>query len=106
MTIVEITRGVEQLRELLEQKRPVLVDHYVDGCQPCVQIARVLPDIASKFPTLIIAKVNCEGTSDNETYAEECGIDSYPHLHMYSAEGMLVNDDVFFSNKSSNTPDR
>ena len=98
--IVEITGGAREIRELLTQGRPVLVDHYIQGCPPCAQLAKTLPQIAFMFPNLIVAKVEYEGGSDeNDAYTEDAGIDAFPHLQMYDAKGTLVCEDMGFVNK-------
>lgn len=98
-TIVEITRGAEEIAELLKRGKPVFLDHYIDGCPPCMQLAKMLPGLAKKYPGVIFAKLKADEDHHAEYVESQEIIAGFPWVYLYDAEGNLVNEDVPFSDR-------
>ena len=66
--------------ELFETKikpatEKVLVDFYADWCGPCKMLAPILGEIEAEYPSLIIAKINVD---ESTNLAIKYGIQSIP----------------------------
>ena len=92
--IITILRGQEELEELLARGKFVLVDHSIQGCGPCVQLARMLHTLAPQYPDVIFAKMDVQETADNVVYAEVHDFEGYPWVHLYNPRGELACDDM------------
>jgi len=98
--IVEITRGQEELDELLAKNAYVVVDHYIDGCGPCVQLARYFKVLVKEFAEyiegghLVFAKMNVEGSPENEEYGVSKELVGFPWVHFYNFDGTLRDGDM------------
>ena len=98
-TVVEIQRGAEEIGELLTLGKPVFLDHYVDGCPPCMELAKMLPGLAKKYPGVIFAKIKADEEQHVEYVESQEIIAGFPWIYLYDAEGNLVNNDVPFAER-------
>jgi thioredoxin 1 len=69
------------IRELLQSKKPVVVDFWANWCAPCHVMAPILRGMSKKFDDRIVfAKVDVQS---NEDLAEQFGIISIPTLILF-----------------------
>lgn len=95
MSIVHITKGQEQIDELLRQGKFVLLDHMTTWCGPCKQLMRYLKTIAADFPEVIFASVDLEASKENEEYAtSQEQIQGVPHVYFFDPNGLLIEEDA------------
>lgn len=72
---------IGNIRELLEGKKPVVVDFWANWCGPCHVMTPILRDMSEKFEDQIIfAKVDVQRSRD---LAEQFGITSIPTLILF-----------------------
>ena len=65
-------------QEVLNSKKPVLVDFYADWCGPCKMISPIIEQIAEEYKgKATIAKLNVD---ENNTLAMQFGVMSIPTL--------------------------
>ncbi len=77
--------------EVLESKKPVLVDFWAPWCMPCRQVAPVVGKLAEKYVgKLKVCKVN---TEENMELAVSEGIMSIPTFKLYK-DGELIAQTV------------
>lgn len=68
----------EKLRQLMEERRPVLVDFWAEWCGPCVMMNQSLRALAREYADdLLVAKVN---TVSEPGLAKEYGVKGLPTL--------------------------
>lgn len=94
MSIIKITRGKEEIDELLGKGKFVVLDHMTTWCGPCKQLMRYLLTIVDTFPNVIFASVDLEGGPENEKYAETQDLEGVPTVYLYDTKGNLIDDDM------------
>ncbi|MFY9308007.1 MAG: thioredoxin [Bacteroidia bacterium] len=67
--------------ELINSEQPVLVDFYVEWCEPCKMMAPVLKEVISKLNGK--AKILKVDVDKNRSAAEKYGIRSVPTLIIF-----------------------
>lgn len=60
----------------------VIIDFYAEWCMPCVMMAPILEEAASKLKGIKFAKVNVD---ENESLSERFGISSIPCLIVFKS---------------------
>jgi thioredoxin 1 len=69
--------------DVINSKKPVLVDFWAEWCGPCVQIAPALEELANEYKeTLIVAKVNID---ENPQTPAKYGVRGIPTLILFKA---------------------
>ncbi|MCR5572153.1 MAG: thioredoxin [Candidatus Saccharibacteria bacterium] len=76
MKIIEGTKG-NFAKEVLKNKKPVLVDFNAEWCPPCQALHPILEELAEERDDFQIVTVDID---DNEELAEEYQISSIPCL--------------------------
>jgi len=87
-SVVEITRGSPEFQAILQsaatRRQLVLLDFTVSWCGPCRLLAPVLEQIAQEYQgKVVVAKMNCEKTPANQSFAASSGITAYPTLKLF-----------------------
>jgi thioredoxin 1 len=65
---------------VVESKRPVLVEFWSNGCEPCKQLEPHLEALAKKHHDLLVVKVNAD---ENAPLVEDLGVQLLPTLFVY-----------------------
>ena len=76
MSVIHITKENFEA-EVLNSKKPVLLDFYADWCGPCQMIAPFVAEIAAEHPEYAVGKVNVD---EQMLLAQKFGISSIPAL--------------------------
>ena len=67
----------ENLEEIKNLNKTVLIDFYANWCGPCKMLAPIIDQIAEEREDIIVGKVNVD---DETALAEEFGVFSIPTL--------------------------
>lgn len=89
MPALHITKDNFQ-KEIIESKKPVLLDFWASWCGPCKMVSPIVDQIADEYPDFTIGKVNV----DEETeLASAFKVMSIPSLFVLK-DGEIVNQAV------------
>ncbi len=86
MNIITITKDNFQ-SEVIENKKPVLLDFWAAWCGPCRMLSPILDEIAGERDDIVIGKVNVD---EQPELAGKFGVMSIPTL-VVMKDGKAVN---------------
>ena len=85
MAVVSITN--DNIEELLNSGRTLLIDFYADWCGPCRMVAPIVDQIAEEKTDIAVGKINID---EQPELAEKYGVMSIPTLIVIK-DGEVVN---------------
>ncbi len=86
---VKSISDLEFAREVLQEKKPVLVDFWAEWCGPCKMIAPIVEQIAVDFATrLKVVKVNVD---ENPQTPAQYGVRGIPNLILFKNGNVVAN---------------
>ena len=83
-------------KEVLEERKTVLVDFYADWCGPCKMLSPVIASVAKENDDIKVVKINIDQEQD---LATEYNIMSIPTLLVFK-NGKETNRTIGFVDKS------
>lgn len=91
MAVLEITTDNFEA-EVLNSKKPVLVDFWAVWCGPCQMQGPVIEQAAEKFPEITVGKLNVDEQGE---LAQKYGVMSIPTLILFK-DGQVAQKAVGF----------
>lgn len=86
MAVMQITSKNFQ-EEVMNAKKPVLIDFYADWCGPCRMVGPIMEEIAEERSDVKVGKINID---EQPELAMRFGVMSIPTL-MVVKDGQVVN---------------
>lgn len=81
MATIKTVTDLSFTDEVLNSKKPVLVDFWAEWCGPCKMISPILDEIAAQYgDKLVVAKVNVD---DNPETPQKYGVRGIPTLLLF-----------------------
>ncbi|MBQ7783455.1 MAG: thioredoxin [Oscillospiraceae bacterium] len=94
MSVIKI--NANNLNEIRNNEKTILLDFYADWCGPCRMISPIINEIAEENPQYIVGKINVD---EEPALSLEYGISSIPALIVIK-NGRIVNRSVGAKTKS------
>lgn len=76
MSVITITKENFQ-REVIDSKKPVLIDFFATWCGPCMMVSPIVDEIAEEKTDAVVGKINVD---EQPELAKEFGITNIPTL--------------------------
>jgi len=90
--MVKEINGLNELKEVVNNNKKVLVDIWAVWCGPCKMLSPIVDKVADDNKDLCVVKVNID---DNEDIADVFGVEAIPTLLVFD-NGELKNRNVGF----------
>ena len=85
MSVIKINK--QNLAELKNSEKPLLIDFYADWCGPCRMVSPIIDEIADERDDISVGKINVD---DEQELAAEFEVYSIPTLVVIK-NGEIVN---------------
>ena len=89
MSVINVNKNNFK-EEVIESKKPVLLDFWATWCGPCRMVGPIVEEIAQERPDIKLCKINVD---EQDELASAFSIMSIPTL-MVVKEGKIVNQTV------------
>ncbi len=89
MSVINVNKNNFK-EEVIESKKPVLLDFWATWCGPCRMVGPIVEEIAQERPDIKVCKINVD---EQDELASAFSIMSIPTL-MVVKEGKIVNQTV------------
>lgn len=89
MSVINVNKNNFK-EEVIESKKPVLLDFWATWCGPCRMVGPIVEEIAKERPDIKVCKINVD---EQDELASAFSIMSIPTL-MVVKEGKIVNQTV------------
>ena len=96
MSVINVNKNNFK-EEVIESKKPVLLDFWATWCGPCRMVGPIVEEIAQERPGIKVCKINVD---EQDELASAFSIMSIPTL-MVVKEGKIVNQTVGARTKES-----
>ena len=89
MSVIKINKE-NFTNEVINSKKPVILDFYADWCGPCRMVGPIISEIANERNDIKVGKVNVD---EQSALAAQFGVMSIPMLVVIK-DGKVVNSSV------------
>ena len=90
--MVKEINGLNELNEVVNNNKKVLVDIWAVWCGPCKMLSPIVDKVSEDLTDVKVVKVNID---DNEDVAYKFGVEAIPTLLVFE-DGKLKNKNVGF----------
>ena len=90
--MVKEINGLNELNEVVNNNKKVLVDIWAVWCGPCKMLSPIVDKVSDDLTDVTVVKVNID---DNEDIAYKFGVEAIPTLLVFE-DGKLKNKNVGF----------